>query len=280
MPPDLTKANFFFLYLNTLFIGMLMVMPAIIQPAFLTDIIKVSTDFVGSINGFLQNMSQIATLVFVGIIGVLSDKVGRKILAVIGFVSLAIFFYLMGMSNEIAAALHIPAGISASICAAVSFAPAKAAEFTGFAPGLFVTYIIRLIIGIGMVLCYPQFITMVADYTYDKDRGKGMAMNGIMMGLASIIVFAALAPIGRKSGVSGLFLISSIIALLGFIFTLIYLKDRIPETKAEKKGVKEIFQVVNKSLALKASYLCCFNHPCRYCCYGNISYLLGRKGGT
>jgi len=73
--------------------GMLMVMPAIIQPAFLQDIIKVAPDFFGSINGFLQNMSQIATLAFVAMVGVLSDKVGRKILAVIG-IFLSYFFLL------------------------------------------------------------------------------------------------------------------------------------------------------------------------------------------
>jgi hypothetical protein len=62
VPPDLTKANFLFLYFNTLIIGMLMVVPAILQPAFLKDVIRVSPDFFGYINGFLQNMSQFATL--------------------------------------------------------------------------------------------------------------------------------------------------------------------------------------------------------------------------
>jgi MFS family permease len=83
-----------------------------------------------------------------------------------------------------------------------------------------------------------------------------MAINGICMGLAALIVFAAFAPVGRKSGVEGLFIISSIMALVGMIFTWIFLKDRLPEQKAEKKGLKEIFQVVNKSIALKASYFC------------------------
>jgi hypothetical protein len=41
IPPDLTKGNFFFLYFNTLVMGMVMSVPAIIQPAFLTDIIKI-----------------------------------------------------------------------------------------------------------------------------------------------------------------------------------------------------------------------------------------------
>ncbi len=33
--PDLTKTNFFFLFFNTFFIGVFMVMVVIIQPAFL-----------------------------------------------------------------------------------------------------------------------------------------------------------------------------------------------------------------------------------------------------
>jgi len=255
--PDLSRTNFFFLYLNTLFIGMLMVMVAIIQPAFLKDVLNVSPDFFGSINGFLQNMSQIATLAFVGIVGVISDKVGRKILAIIGFVVLAVFYYVYGMSHEIAAVLNVPAGFSSQICALLSFAPSRAAEFTDFAPGLLVAYIIRLIVGIGMILCYPQFITMVADYTREQDRGKGMALNGMMMGLASILIFAIIAPITPTLGVDGLFALASAIAIVGVIGTLLFLKERLPDTKKKgSKGLREIFPIVMRSPALKSSYLC------------------------
>ncbi len=72
--------------------GIIMAVPAIVQPAFLTDIIKIDQAFAGSINGLLQNMSQIATLLFVALIGVLSDKVGRKILAFAGFIVAAVLF--------------------------------------------------------------------------------------------------------------------------------------------------------------------------------------------
>ncbi|MFC1591658.1 MFS transporter [Thermodesulfobacteriota bacterium] len=255
---DLSRKNFFFLYLNTLFIGMLVVMPALLQPAFLKDTIKVSSDFFGFTNGFLQNMSQLATLAFVAIIGMISDKIGRKILAVMGFGLLCVFYYLYGLSDHIALLLHIPADISAKICAFLCFAPSRAAEFTDFAPGLFMAFILRFVIGIGFILCFPQFITMVADYTREKDRGKGMALNGIMMGLASIVIFAAIAPIGRKSGVSGLFVLSSVFAFVGLVSTWVFLKDRLPETKAgEKKDFKRLFQLFMKSPTIKSSYLCC-----------------------
>ncbi len=256
VPADLTRGNFFFLYFNTLIVGILMVMPSILQPAFLKDVIKVSMDFFGSINGLLQNMSQVATLIFVGYIGVLSDRTGRKILAIIGFIMLAVLYTLYLYSNQIAVGLHLPAGIANTICAALSFAPAQADAFNSFGQGLLAAYVIRLLIGIGLVMVYPQFITMVADYVAEKDRGKGMAFNGMMMGLGSILVFAVLTPIQKKSGVEVIFYISSVIAVAGAFFTIVGLKERLPEKKKEKKSILDTLKIVKKSLPLKASYLC------------------------
>jgi MFS family permease len=224
IPPELTKSNFFFLFFNTFIIGLLMSVFGILQPAFLKDIIKINQDFTGSINGLLMNLNEIATLALVALVGVLSDRVGRKILAVLGFVVLALSF---------------------------------SAEFTQYAPGLLTTYVIRLFLGIGLILCYPQFITMVADYTYEKDRGKGMAMNGVMMGLSSLLIFGLFVPIMAKSGVLFLIYIIIAVALGGALSTGVFLKERLPETKQEKVGLMKIFPVVRKSMALKASYWCC-----------------------
>ena len=114
----------------------------------------------------------------------------------------------------------------------------------------------RLIIGIGLVLVYPQFITMVADYVAEKDRGKGMALNGMMMGLGSLLIFGLVAPIGRNAGVAVVFYITSAIAIAGAFFTVIGLKDRVPrkESRIEKSDGR-CSKIVNKNLPLKASYL-------------------------
>lgn len=255
--PDLNKGNFFFLYFNTLIMGMLMVMPAVIQPAFLQDIVQVSPKYFGFINGFLQNMSQIATLVFVGIVGALSDKTGRKILAIVGFIVVGVLYYMFGQSVAIAEALNISPEFAAKVCAILNFAPSKSAEFVAFAPGLLAGYILRLMLGIGMILVYPQFITMCADYTAKKDRGKAMALNGMMMGLASIIIFAAVAPLGAKTGIGGLFIFAAIMAAFGTVSTLLFLKERMPEIKQEeKKSFKEVCGTVMGSTAIKASCFC------------------------
>ena len=256
IPPGLTKSNFISLFFNTFLMGMLTSVLTILQPAFLKDIVKVSPDFFGSINGLLMNINELATLALVAFVGALSDKTGRKILAFFGFVVLAVFFYLLRFSNEIASFLNIPAGVSSQVCSLMSFVPSQAAEFTSFAPGLLITYILRLFIGIGIVLLFPQFIAMTADYTYEKDRGKGMGLNGLMFGVASIVVFAALAPVEKAWGVASLFYIVAAIAAVGAVCTGIFLKDRLPEQKAGPKGLREIITIVNKSPALRASYIC------------------------
>jgi MFS family permease len=256
IPPELSKTNFFFMFFCTFIAGMFLSLPSVIQPAFMKDIINIDQAFSGSINSFLQIQSQIATLFLVAIIGALSDRTGRKILAILGFLLVAAAFYLFANSINIAAALGIGNDTAATICAFLSFAPSRAAEFQQFAPGLLMSYIVRFILGIGFILVYPQFITMVADYTFDKDRGKGMAANGMCMGLASILVFAIFGAIVSKAGVVAAIYVSACLGIFGAILMSIFVKDRMPEKAAGKKGLKDIIPLVKESKALKAAYVC------------------------
>jgi MFS family permease len=116
----------------------------------------------------------------------------------------------------------------------------------------------RFLVGMSLITCYPQFIALVADYTDKRDRGKGMAINGIMMGLGSIVVFAVLAQIARKTGLMSLFYVAGAIGFLGALISRLWLVDRMPKEKPENLGIKEIYRVVSKSLPLKVSYLTTF----------------------
>ncbi len=78
VPEDLKKSNFRSLYFSTFFIACLMAVPAILQPAYLKEVINIPKDQAGLINTGLQNMSQIATLLLVGFFGILSDCIGSK----------------------------------------------------------------------------------------------------------------------------------------------------------------------------------------------------------
>ncbi len=236
IPSELTRANFFNMYLATLFIACLMVVPAILQPAFLKDVIAIPEAQAGSINSGLQNMSQVATLLFVGLIGILSDRVGRRILAIIGFLVCGVFYIAFGYAKDISLLMGV----------------------TSMGGQIFVTYVIRFIVGFGLILGYPQFITLVADYTFKKDRGKGMALNGVMMGLGSMIVFGVLAQVARRTGLMSMFYMSGALGFLGAIVSRLWLKDRMPKEKPKKLGPREIYREVSKSLALKVSYVTTF----------------------
>ena len=55
VPPELTKNNFFFLFLNTLFAGMLMSLPGLLRSAFLKDSINRNYDW--SVNWLTMNVN-------------------------------------------------------------------------------------------------------------------------------------------------------------------------------------------------------------------------------
>jgi len=236
IPPDLTKSNFFSLYLLTFFIACVTVFASFIQPLFLKQVINIPEAQAGSINSGLQNVSQVITLLFVGLIGILSDRVGRRILALFGFLIAGIFYIVFGYAQDISLAIGI----------------------TSVGGQVALIYFIKLIIGIGFILVYPQFITMVADYTYESDRGKGMALNGVMMSLGSFVIFGVIAQLAVRVDIMVLFYVIGILAILGALITRTSLVDRLPKEKAKKLGYKEVYKTVSKSLPLKISYVTTF----------------------
>jgi MFS family permease len=99
---------------------------------------------------------------------------------------------------------------------------------------------------------------MVADYTFERDRGKGMALNGVMMSLGAFIIFGVLAQIAVKVDLLTLFYIIGGLAILGAFISRVGLVDRMPKEKPKKLGYKEIYRTVSKSLSLKVSYIVTF----------------------
>ena len=233
IPPDLQRSHFVSLYLVTFFIACLTVFASYIQPLYLKQVINIPEARAGAINAGLQNVSQVITLLLAGLIGIVSDRVGRRILAVCGFVLAGLFYIVFGYSREICLALGIlsAGGQVAAI------------------------YCIKLFIGIGFILCYPQFITMVADYTFEADRGKGMALNGVMMSLGSFVIFGVLAQVAVRVELLFLFFVIGLLAALGAVISRAGLVDRMPEKKEVSPGYREVYGAVSKSLSLQVSYV-------------------------
>jgi MFS family permease len=256
VPPDLGRRHFLFLFIGTFILGMFMAIPPVVQPVLLGETLGVAPDFLGTTNALFQQLSQVAMLLLAALVGAWSDRVGRKRLAWIGFLIIAVSIFLFGKSAEVAAALGISGEGAATLCAYLSYVPSKAEQFVPFAPGLAVAYFFRLMLGVGLAFTFPQFLSWVADYTYPDDRGKGMGFNGLMLGGSSLIVFVVFSVIQKSAGPAVVFTLSAIFALVGFLLTLLFLKNRQPDTPPEaKKSFGQIMGIVKKRLPLKASYL-------------------------
>lgn len=225
----MSRWDFFNLYGVTFFVGILIIIPAIIQPAFLKEVIGIPRNMAGTINSGLQNMSQIATLLFIGYVGILSDKFGRVILAFIGFFVCAFAYLIFGFTMPIS-------------------------SFLGINPTAF-TYFARFMVAIGFIMTFPQFSTLAADYTMQRDRGKAMSYNGFMLGTAGIFVFNVIAQIPKKLGIMSLFYICVATALIGATWLRATLRDRLPEKRVKERNFKELYKTVAKSFALKVGYV-------------------------
>lgn len=236
VPEDLTRTNFFNLYFSSWIMACLMALPAVIQPAFLKEIIGIPANMAGSLNAGLQNMGQLSTLFLIGLVGIASDKYGRKVLVVWGFILCFIFYIIFGNSMLIARVLGMESVAGRLVCA----------------------YVIRFMIGIGIVMSHPQFVTLVADYTFVQSRGKAMALHAVMMSLGTLCVYGIFTRFATQVGILGLFYTGGLFGLLGFVVAQAGLVDRLPPDKKRKNRLKEAYQAVSKSFPLKVSYIAGF----------------------
>ena len=99
---------------------------------------------------------------------------------------------------------------------------------------------------------------MVADYTFESGRGKGMVLHAIMMSLGTLTVYGILTQLATSIGVLGLLYIGGLLGLFGALIAQIGLVDRVPGEKARKAGIKHIYRVASKNFALKLSYAAAF----------------------
>jgi len=233
IPPELKTYHYYNLYFASLLVACLITLPAVVQPAFLKDVINIPKEQSGSINSGLQNMGQIAWLLFTGAAGILSDKVGRRRLVIAGFLISGIFYVLFGYTKDICLLMGVE-GLGGQIVA---------------------TYVIRFLIGIGIILTFPQIGTMCADYSYPPDRGKAMAYQGITISIGSMIVFGGLTQVAKSAGLMTLFYIAGAFCFIGMLISYFGLVDRMPKEKASKISMKELYKIVTKSIPLKVSYV-------------------------
>lgn len=128
-----------------------------LQPYLLEVNIGVPQEQRGVVSGNLQFWQEIVTLLMVGLFGAWSDRIGRRIVYVIGF-----------------------------LITGLAYAAFPFADDTGQ------LLIYRLIYAIGIAALGGMLATVLADYPVDADRGKFTGMSFTLNALGALLFFAVL----------------------------------------------------------------------------------------
>jgi MFS family permease len=128
-----------------------------LQPYLLEVNIGVPQEQRGVVSGNLQFWQEIVTLLMVGLFGAWSDRIGRRIIYVVGF-----------------------------LITGLAYAAFPFADDTGQ------LLIYRLIYAIGIAALGGMLATVLADYPVDADRGKFTGMSFTLNALGALLFFAVL----------------------------------------------------------------------------------------
>lgn len=233
MPPDLQKYNFYALFWCSMVMLIAITAPTVIQPIFLKEVIGIAPQNFGKINTALVVMNEVASILLIGYVGLLSDRFGRRRIMTFGLATSGMTFILYGYANDIAVA--------------ASLSP------------IVLVFVFRTLYALFLQFAWPHVFTIIGDYTYGSSRGKGMAAIGLTSAIGALFSFTVIGVIPRKFGILSAFYVCGIIFLVSAFISHFGIVDRITKSKeSHSKGelqlLKEAWQVVKESAPLKMCY--------------------------
>lgn len=180
------------------------------QDFFLTTFMKIPSAEQGQVAGQLESLREFVILFMILFAGVLADKIGRKKIVVAGFILMAIGYTLFP-----------------------------------FASNLSQVFAFHAIAATGNAFITGMMSTIIADYVFDKDRGKASALQGILIGLTIPVVGLVLKPMPKffqnagygeiTAGTYSYFIVAALALTVAAVLYL-GLKDVVRPTKEEQKS--------------------------------------------
>lgn len=236
MNEGVSKINLLTFFFVLTFMGLpLMFFVSASQDFFLTTFLKIPSAEQGKVAGYLGFYRELIILLIIGFAGVLADKIGRKTVAVIGFFSMAIGYLLFPFSTNLT----------------------EAFAFQTFS-------------AIGNACVTGMMSTIIADYVFDRDRGKASAVQGILIALTFPVVGFVLKPLpkylqnaGYEEITAGRFSYWFVAGIAFFFGAVLYfgLKSGLAAQREEKPGFFELFKEgvsAAKNPGIALSYLSAF----------------------
>ncbi|HMS40356.1 MAG TPA: SDR family NAD(P)-dependent oxidoreductase [Pyrinomonadaceae bacterium] len=201
----------------------------------LTGILNTPLSELGRVSGNLGFYKELVFLALVPLFGVLSDKIGRKLIFAFGFAVVGIACYFFPNAKTLD-------------------------ELTVY----------QLLFSVGASAITGMFSTVIADYLTDRDRGKGTGLMGVFNGLGAMLSAIGLLSLPAFFGRRGYefnqslqmtFYVVGGIAFVSTIILLIGLKGGKATTKEESKGFLTLAKegiLAAKHPAILLAYLAAF----------------------
>jgi MFS family permease len=195
----------------------------LLYPYLLHEHLKMPTEIQGDFTGNLTVMTEIVAIGVVLGAGVLSDRVGRRPLYVIGFLIVCASFALLPLART---------------------------------PGTLILG--RILLAVGLATCLMMLASVIADYPQNASRGKLISINGVITGLGVLLlatlVFAQLPEFFSGRGVAPIlagtytFWLIGGLALVTALVVRVSLKgghaiaqrERVPLSKLLRTGIGEV----------------------------------------
>ncbi len=229
----ISKANVITLFTMCFFAMLMNIAPTMLIPVYLQETINISRQHMGKINASLSVIVEIMIICFVGAVGVLSDKKGRRNLLVGGFFCGGVLSLFFGSSHIIS-------------------------DIIGIDTPFVLIYLFRSLLGLSLLFVWPQVQSLITDYTYVAGRGKAMAVMGFMYTSASLFSFLFLARLPKIIGLYSVFVIIMLLGIFASIMSRIGLVDLVDKKQKEKIQWKEVFSLLKKSPCLKITFSAAF----------------------
>lgn len=158
LTPGVSKLNACTYFVSSFSFVTLVTFLNFVQPYILEEILRIPVEQQGTVTGYLNFMHEGTALILMGLVGALSDRIGRRAIIVTGFL-----VWMVGF---------------------VIFPTAASIEQL---------YLYRLVFAVGVAISSVMVITTMQDYPQELSRGKWGGLNSFLTSFAILTVTLVLA---------------------------------------------------------------------------------------
>ena len=212
--PGIQKSHLYSYLFVAFFSTCMMAFINFIQPFLLTEYLNIPTAEQGSVSGNLVFYNELVIIVLVGLVGALSDKIGRSAIYAFGFLVVAAAYVLFPEASTLTELIWV-----------------------------------RLFFAIGAACIAAMLATVMADYPAEESRGKLVGFAGIATGLGIMLIVFVLSKLpswyqsetvdSQLAGRFGFWTVSAICVGTAIVAWM-GLKRGTPAGKNQSRSLKEI----------------------------------------